>query len=142
MFERNKYFKITVLLLLIAMFIEILPFQVVFHSKGIGIEKSNRKVYAVDKEIEYEGIGGITDSEADEAVDQMVYGLGKELKNKDYKILNGRIYIMYGIIAYGFPSFNDKKTPEEYPELKRTEYRYLGYAEDGTRDMGTGSLSQ
>ncbi len=132
MLKRKKHFKITILLLLVALFIQMLPFQVAFHPGGIGIEKSNSKVYAIDKEIEYDGTGGITDSEADIAVDQMVYGLGVELKNKDYKILNGRIYIMYGIIAYGFPSFNDKKTPAEYPELKRTEYRYLGYAEDGT----------
>ena len=139
MLVRKKKLKITALLLLVALFIQMLPFQVAFQPGGIGIEKSNSKVYAIDKEIEYDGI---TDSEADIAVDQMVYGLGNQILNNKNQQLNGRIYIMYGIIAYGFPSFNDKKTPEEYPELKRTEYRYLGYAEDGTRDMGTGSLSQ
>lgn len=134
MLKRKKHFKITGLLVLVALLMQILPFQVVFHSGGIGIERSHNKVYAIDKEIEYDAI---TDSEADEAVDQIVYGLGKPILNSKRQQLNGRIYIMYGIIAYGEPSFSPSsnvKTPSEYPDLlDRTEYRYLGYAEDGTR---------
>lgn len=54
----------------------------------------------------------------------------KPIDENRVRNLNYKIYAMYGIVAYGSPSFDDYKTGAE-TITDRTEYRYLGYDYSG-----------
>ena len=61
-----------------------------------------------------------------EEAESYLNALGVRKYNEKSQILDVITFAMYGVAVYGFPH-GDKKTPNQFDELAREEYRFLGY---------------